>query len=294
MNMVDRSKLAALIVVSLVTGFGTYIGLMSVMIPNNIDGNTTVTTTEPLPTTPPTTTTPPLDDEDEINPDIFTFKGVELMWIIIGGFKLKFNQTVVYVDPYNIDDIDDPVLESADYIIITHDHGPHFSLVDINALSDNETILISAPGPAIFFNPDYTVYPGDTLEFDDVTFEFVPAYNVNKYRVGGVLFHPPEFDDIGVITEFNGTRIYHASDTDRIPEMKSIVADIALLPVSGYAWMEPEEAAGAVEDLMKSSDLAYAIPIHWGYNRGNRWHAERFVELANCTTIIVEKLFERF
>ena len=288
--MVDQSKLAALIVVAIVTGFGTYIGLMSVMIPNNTGGNTTVTTTE----TPPTTT-PPLDDEDELIPDIFTFEGIELMWIIIGGFKLKFNQTVVYIDPYNIDDLDDPVLETADYIIVTHDHGPHSSMTDINSLSDNETILISARVPATFLHPDYTVYPGDVLEFDDVKFDFVPSYNVDKFRPGTTtLFHPPSYDHIGVITEFNGTRVYHAGDTDRIPEMTTIVTDIALLPVSGYAWMEPDEAAGAVEDLKQSSDLAYAIPIHWGYNQGSRWHAERFVELANCTTIILEKLFERF
>ena len=88
--------------------------------------------------------------------------------------------------------------------------------------------------------------------------------------------------------------MYHAGDTDRIPEMTTIVTDIALLPVSGYAWMEPDEAADAVEDLKQSSDLAYAIPIHWGYNQGSRWHAERFIELANCTTIILEKLFERY
>ena len=73
--MVDRTKLAALIVVAIVTGFGMSIGLMSVMIPSNIGGNTTTTTTEPS----PTTTTQPLDDEDELIPDIFTFQGIELM-----------------------------------------------------------------------------------------------------------------------------------------------------------------------------------------------------------------------
>jgi len=202
---------------------------------------------------------------------------------------------VVYIDPFNIDDKDDPVLETADYIIVTHDHLPHNSMVDVLALSDNETIIISSRVPASLLRPDFTVYPGDVLEFDDVTFEFVPAYNMNKYRSGTTtLFHPPSSDYIGVITEFNGTRVYHASDTDRIPEMTSIVTDIALLPVSGYAWMEPDEAAGAVENLMQSSNLAYAIPIHWGYNQGGRWHAERFVELANCSTIILEKLFERY
>jgi len=76
--MVDRTKLTALIVVAIVTGFGTYIGIMSVMTPNNIVGNTTLTTTDPSPTT-----TPLPDNEVETNPDIFTFEGIELMWIML-------------------------------------------------------------------------------------------------------------------------------------------------------------------------------------------------------------------
>ncbi|MBY8997060.1 MAG: MBL fold metallo-hydrolase [Candidatus Thorarchaeota archaeon] len=208
---------------------------------------------------------------------------------------MKYNETVVYIDPYNIDDKDHPVLEPADYIIVTHDHSPHFSFSDILALSDNDTITIGSRIPAISLHPDHTVYPGEPLVFDDVSFEFVPAYNVDKYRSGTTtLFHPPSHDSIGVIVDFNGTRIYHAGDTDRIPEMMNITTDIALLSVSGYAWMEPDEAASAVDDLKQSSDLAYAIPIHWGWNQGSRWHAERFVELANCTTMILEKLFEMY
>ncbi|MFW9794216.1 MAG: MBL fold metallo-hydrolase [Candidatus Thorarchaeota archaeon] len=284
----DRTKIVALVILAIITGLGTYVGLSSLITPNFPNGNPTITNTT-------TFTTPPLDDGVNTNPDIFTYNGIELMWIIIGGFKLKFNDIVVYIDPYNIADIDDPVLEPADYIIITHDHSPHYSYSDIQALSDNETVIISSRIPGYTLGPDHIVYPGDSLDFEGVSFEFVPSYNVDKYRPGTTtLFHPPSNDYIGVITEFDDTRIYHAGDSDRIPEMTSIVTDIALLPVSGYAWMEPDEAANAVDDLKLSSDLAYAIPIHWGYNQGTRWHAEQFVELANCTTIILEKLFERY
>ncbi|MFW9767402.1 MAG: MBL fold metallo-hydrolase [Candidatus Thorarchaeota archaeon] len=287
--MVDRNKVVALIVVALVTGFGTYLGMSTLLIPPDSLGNSTLTNTVTNPTTEPP------DDTVELTPDILHFNGIEMMWIIIGGFKFKFNDTVIYIDPYNIDDKESPVLETADYIIITHDHLPHYSISDINALRDNETITISSRIPSYTLRPDYIVYPGDTLEFSDVKFDFVSSYNVDKYRPGTqTLFHPPSSDYIGVITELNDTRIYHAGDSDRIPEMQSIVTDIALLPVSGYAWMEPDEAADAVEDLKVSSNLALAIPIHWGYNQGTRWHAEQFVELANCTTIILEKLFERY
>ena len=277
----------------MIAGFGTYIGIMSVMVPDTVGEITTTTTTDT--TTTPTTTTSPTRFLRDINPDVFTYEGVELMWIILGGFKMKFDETVVYIDPYFVDYIDESVIEPADYIVVTHAHDPHYSMSDISLLSDNDTIIISSRIPAINLHPDHTVFPGESLDFSDVSFEFVPAYNVDKYRPGTTtLFHPPSFDDIGVIVEFNGTRIYHAGDTDRIPEMMSISTDIALLPVSGYAWMEADEAADAVEDLKLSSDLAYAIPIHWGWNQGSRLDAEEFVALANCTTMILEKLFERY
>ncbi|MDF1540093.1 MAG: MBL fold metallo-hydrolase [Candidatus Thorarchaeota archaeon] len=103
-----------------------------------------------------------------------------------------------------------------------------------------------------------------------MSFEFVPSYNLDKYNSDGFLFHPPGDVNVGVVIDFGNSRIYHTGDTDAIPEMKNISADIVLLPVSGYAWMEPDEAATAVEYLQESNNLTYAIPIHWGYNQGSR------------------------
>ena len=44
-------------------------------------------------------------------------------------------------------------------------------------------------------------------------------------------------------------RIYHAGDTDVIPEMASIQTDIALLPVSGTYVMTADEAVTAAKAL---------------------------------------------
>jgi hypothetical protein len=66
-----------------------------------------------------------------------------------------------------------------------------------------------------------------------------------------------------------------------------------MLPVSGFAWMTADEAATAVDLLQESANLTYAIPIHWGYNRGSRTDAENFQEQANCTVIILDMLFSR-
>ncbi|MHA2297305.1 MAG: MBL fold metallo-hydrolase [Candidatus Hodarchaeales archaeon] len=226
-------------------------------------------------------------DKEIINTDVFKFNDVEIRWYLAGSVKIKTNDTIVYIDPNSIP----PMSEIADFIIITHAHTPHHSQAEIDKVSDGNTTIIAYTG-----GYHYTVAPNDTLTFDSVSFEFVPMYNVNKYRPSGILFHPPEDQGFGVIVEFHdNTRIYHAGDTDRIPEMKSIVTDIALLPVSGYAWMTAEEAAGAVEDLKNSSDLSYAIPIHYGYNGytgsiGSYADAESFSDLANCSVVILDSV----
>ncbi|MHA1575846.1 MAG: MBL fold metallo-hydrolase [Candidatus Thorarchaeota archaeon] len=294
--MNEKVKFLYVIVFALIIGAGTFatFGFLSnAPINGNTNDATTTSTTTTTTTITTTTTTPTVTVTDPSTLDVpepLSYNGVNLWWLVVGGFKLKFENTVIYIDPYEIADLNDSFIEPADYIIITHDHTPHFTLSDINAITDTNTTTIVSRIPSYRINEDHTVYPGDTLEFADVSFEFVASYNVNKFRDNGALFHPPSYDYVGVIVELNGTRIYHTGDSDNIPEMETINTDIVLLPVSGYAWMTPDEAADAIDAIKISSDLQYAVPMHWGHNVGVRWHAERFAELANCTVVILDRL----
>lgn len=228
-----------------------------------------------------------------IETDTFHFEEVELNWIVVAGFKLKKDETVVYIDPKDVNRKTHDLLEPADYIIITHDHTPHYSPLDMHFLSDSETIWITSPRIRNTRNNQQTAHPGDIIEFEDVRFEFVPSYNTDKRRPSGELFHPPEHQNLGVIVDFDGTRIYHSGDSDAIPEMAEIDSDIALLPVSGYAWMSASDAAEAVELLKKGGDLQYAIPIHFGYNQGTDTSALVFSNEANTSIVILPRLFEK-
>ncbi|MHA2363738.1 MAG: MBL fold metallo-hydrolase [Candidatus Hodarchaeales archaeon] len=224
--------------------------------------------------------------------DEFSFQGVSIRWYLSGCVKLKSNTSIVYIDPNTIP----PQSEPADYIIISHNHMPHFNPSEIEKIRTVNTTIITSPQTPGY---DFTVAAGQSLEFDNISFEFVPMHNVNKIRPNGNLFHPPEDQGVGVIVDFEGVRIYHAGDTDRIPEMKNITADIALLPVSGYAWMTASEAADAVNDLKNSSDLKYSIPIHYGYNGytgniGSYNDATYFSDIANCSVVILENVNEWF
>jgi L-ascorbate metabolism protein UlaG (beta-lactamase superfamily) len=72
--------------------------------------------------------------------------------------------------------------------------------------------------------------------------------------------------------ELDGVRIYHAGDTDFIPEMKDFKVDIALIPVSGTYVMTAEQAIKAA--LAMKPKLA--IPMHYGAIVGDEKDALQF------------------
>ncbi len=69
------------------------------------------------------------------------------------------------------------------------------------------------------------IKPGQSITIGEVTVRAVPAYNTNKPN------HPREAGHVGYVVEMDGRRVYHAGDTDLIPEMAEIGCDVAILPV---------------------------------------------------------------
>lgn len=70
----------------------------------------------------------------------------------------------------------------------------------------------------------------------------------------------------------DNVRIYHAGDTDLIPEMGEYKVDIALFPVSGTYAMTAEEAVKAALKIKP----AIAIPMHYGSVVGTDKDALKF------------------
>ena len=128
-----------------------------------------------------------------------------------------------------------------------------------------------------------TVGAGQTVTVGTTTVTVVPAYNVDKRRPSGELCHPPEAGGVGYIVELDGRRIYHAGDTDAIPEMRAVRCDVALLPVSGTYVMTAGEAAEACDMLTAST----AVPMHWGEHVGTEDDAKRFASLCGTPVTIL-------
>jgi L-ascorbate metabolism protein UlaG (beta-lactamase superfamily) len=190
-------------------------------------------------------------------------------WLGHDSFRVDGESAVIYVDPWQLGENPKP----ADLILITHDHRDHFSPEDVAKIQSDQTIVVTVKDCVEKLTGEITVVePGDEIEIGTVTIQALPAYNVNKFRSPGVPFHPKEKNYVGFIVTVDGQRIYHAGDTDVIPEMESFEVDIALLPVSGTYVMTADEALEAAELISPK----VVIPMHIGRGIGAENMADDF------------------
>ena len=217
---------------------------------------------------------------------MFEFKGITLKWTGHAGFQITDGDKNLYIDPYKLGKQNND-LNNADLVLISHNHFDHLSLDDLNKVINPNTLVIAAK-ECLAQLKDLNVknirgvVPNERITFENILVKTTAAYNTNKE------FHPKKDDKVGFIITINNVVIYHTGDTDVIPEMKMINPDIALTPVSGTYVMTAEEAAVAVNDLIRPTKMA--IPMHYDSIVGTKEDAVRFSELVTvCSTKILEK-----
>lgn len=188
------------------------------------------------------------------------------------SIKIESNINI-YFDPFKIE----VASNDADVIFITHEHYDHFSPEDILKIKKENTIIVlpkNMENIALDLNFEKTnivlVEPNKKykLENQELIFETIPAYNVNKN------FHKKEMNWVGYILEIEGKRVYVAGDTDITEENKQVKCDIALVPIGGTYTMEAKEAA----ELVNIIKPKIAIPIHYGAIVGNKEDEKIFVK----------------
>ncbi|MGD8762308.1 MAG: MBL fold metallo-hydrolase [Desulfobacteraceae bacterium] len=185
----------------------------------------------------------------------------KINWLGHDGFRIDADKTI-YIDPYQISDGPE-----ADLILITHEHFDHCSPEDVAKIQHSGSVIVTEKDSAPKLSGDVRVVNvGESLSIDNIQIEAVPAYNTNKD------FHPKSKGWLGFIIDIDGVKVYHAGDTDFIPEMKDFNTDIALLPVSGTYVMTADEAVEAALAI----DPKIAIPMHYGAIVGGGDDATKF------------------
>jgi len=193
-----------------------------------------------------------------------------LHWLGHASFRLDASRTI-YFDPWKLPSDS----KKADIIFISHDHFDHCSKDDLALISTKETVLVTDKSAGkqlqgkLVCKEIKALEAGNNVEVLGVKVQATYSYNLNKE------FHPKASGKLGFIVTIDGLSIYHAGDTDYIPEMKDYACDIALLPVSGTYVMTADEAANAALTIKPRA----AIPMHYGDIVGSDSDAERFRNL---------------
>ncbi|MFB3852228.1 MAG: MBL fold metallo-hydrolase [Vicinamibacterales bacterium] len=196
-------------------------------------------------------------------------------WLGHASFRIEDGKNQIYIDPWKLSEGS----PKADVILVTHGHYDHLSLEDIERIETPETVFV-APADVVEQLGKRKVIKataGGTYTAGTVTVEATPSYNLGKP------FHGKEKGWLGyVVTLSNGQRIYHAGDTDDIPEMASVRADVALMPCGGTYTMTAAEMAEAANRFMPS----VLIPMHWGDIVGSKADAETVARSFGGKTVI--------
>lgn len=193
-------------------------------------------------------------------------------------FQVKTSDIIIYIDPaylkkyYTkypqkiefstwpdpIDGLPEEDLEKADVILLTHHHKDHCKSVTVNRLKDADTLVVAPKRCIKELGKDIKVIePGDEIPFGDIKIKAVDAYNTEQGSSTRKVHH--KGDCVGYLITVEGKTIYHAGDTDYIPEMRELgKVDVALLPIGGTFTMDIQEAVEAAIAIKPR----IAIPMH--------------------------------
>jgi L-ascorbate metabolism protein UlaG (beta-lactamase superfamily) len=181
---------------------------------------------------------------------------VFVRWLGHASFQIKAAGKIIYIDLKKYGKVVE-TSEMADVILVTHNHSDHCSPPKIETLCKKDTVIVAPKNCAARIKGDVTaVKPGEAITVRDVRIRATEAYNIRRFKSPGKPWHPKGYG-VGYLIEVGGKTIYHAGDTDFIPEMRQLRGlDLALLPTGDKYTMDNAEAAEATAALRPGAVMA--------------------------------------
>ena len=179
---------------------------------------------------------------------------MRLKWLGHASLMIETEGKTIYVDPY-----EGEYVSKADIVVITHGHQDHHNPQKLAMVRKSDTIIVAAKSCAKEVEGNVVpIEVGEKKRFDGVEIEAVHSYNLKRFRSPGVPFHP-KGQNIALLLRSEGKTVFHASDTDFIPEMSRLPAiDVAFLPIGDKFTMDVPEAVEATLAIKPK----IVVPIH--------------------------------
>lgn len=203
-----------------------------------------------------------------------------IKWLGHASFQVKTGGKTLYLDPY-----EGEYSERADLILVSHSHSDHCDVSKIRKTRKADTVIVAPEDCATKIGGSVEkAEAGKEMKVGDISIKTVEAYNYKRFRSPGNPFHPKGLG-VGYLITIEGKTIYHAGDTDFIPEMKELGrVDVAILPTGGTYTMDNLEAAEAAITL----NPEIAIPMH-RWNTDPEEFREKVEDKTNIKVVILQE-----
>ncbi len=204
---------------------------------------------------------------------------MDIRWFPPSWLQINANGKIIYIDPawiqknfdrhkskiifshypHPMDGLPERDMAKADIILITHHHQDHIKTATIKRLATPKTIIIAPEKCSTLIGRKFEVIrPGEEKIVDGIQIKAVYAYNTPKGHSIRKPHHKGEC--VGYVIAIDEKSIYHAGDTDVIPEMEMLKnIDAAFLPIGGIFTMDIEETVQAAA-IIKPRVI---IPMHY-------------------------------
>ncbi len=234
---------------------------------------------------------------------------IELKWFPPSWVQIRAQNKIIYIDPaylkkyYKnsskkvefsswpdpIDGLPEKDLELADIILVTHHHKDHCKLVTVNRLKKTHTAIIAPDRCVKELGKNITIIEANKdVRIDNVRIKTVDAYNRKKSGRKNVAHR--KGIGVGYVITVDGKSIYHAGDTDLVPELGNLgKVEVAFLPIGGRDFtMNLADAVRAA--VMIQPEIV--VPIHWFEADPQKFKKE--VEKKSSTEVKVLQIGEVF